>query len=301
MRVNTDFIKGIIVPIVTVVDETELIDEGRMRRQVDFVIGGGVHGILAFGSNGEFYMVEDGEMERGLEIMIRQAGGRVPVYFGMGSIRTRKCMELARMARERGADGISVLQPMFLKPTEDELYEHFRAIALSVPGMPVLLYNNPGRVGYSMTVSLVKRLAEDVENIVGMKDSSGDMTLTSEFIRVTRGRDFKVFGGKDTLIYGALVHGAHGAVATTANMFPGLVTSIYEKFLAGDLKGALEAQFILNPVRLSMDRASFPVATKDMARLMGLDVGKPFRPTVSSSGDVLENMRKRMQEAGLLQ
>ena len=301
MRVNTDFIKGIIVPIVTVVDETELIDEGRMRRQVDFVIGGGVHGILAFGSNGEFYMVEDGEMERGLEIMIRQAGGRVPVYFGMGSIRTRKCMELARMARDKGASGISVLQPMFLKPTEDELYEHFRAIALSVPGMPVLLYNNPGRVGYSMTVSLVKRLAEDVENIVGMKDSSGDMTLTSEFIRVTRGRDFKVFGGKDTLIYGALVHGAHGAVATTANMFPGLVTSIYEKFLAGDLKGALEAQFILNPVRLSMDRASFPVATKDMARLMGLDVGKPFRPTVSSSGDVLENMRKRMQEAGLLQ
>ncbi len=302
INVNTDFIKGIIPPIVTVVDENEIIDEERMRRQVNFVIEGGVHGILAFGSNGEFYMVEEDEMKRGLQIMIDETKGRVPVYFGMGAIKTRKCSELARMARNCGADGISVLQPMFVKPTEDELYSHFRTIAEAVPDIPVLLYNNPGRVGYSMTTLLVSRLAADVENIVGIKDSSGDMTLTSEFVRLTKTKekDFKVFGGKDTLIYGALVHGADGAIATMANMFPELVTSIYEKYITGDLKGALEAQFTLNPVRISMDRASFPVATKDMAKLMGLDVGEPFRPNLSSTGDVLEHMRKRMQEVGLL-
>jgi len=300
---NTDFIKGIIPPIVTIIDENERIDEERMRRHVNFVIDGGVHGILVFGSNGEFYMVEEDEMRRGLRIILEETKGRIPVYFGMGAIKTRKCMELARMASECGADGISVLQPMFLKPTEDELYRHFRSIAEVIPGTPMLLYNNPGRVGYSLTTSLVTRLAADVDNIVGIKDSSGDMTLTSEFVRLTKTekKDFRVFGGKDTLIYGALVHGADGAIATTANMFPELVVSIYEKYMSGDLKGSLEAQFRLNPLRLSMDRASFPVATKDMANLLGLDVGEPYRPTVCSSGEVLDFMKKRLKEAGLLE
>jgi len=300
---NTDFIKGIIPPIVTIIDENERIDEERMRRHVNFVIDGGVHGILAFGSNGEFYMVDEDEMKRGLQIILDETKGRVPVYFGMGTIKTRKCSELARMAAECGADGISVLQPMFLKPTEEELFRHFRSIAEAVPGIPVLLYNNPGRVGYSLTTSLVMRLSSDVENIVGIKDSSGDMTLTSEFVRLTKTdkKDFKVFGGKDTLIYGALAHGADGAIATTANMFPDLVVSIYDTYMAGDLKGSLEAQFRLNPLRLSMDRASFPVATKDMANMIGLDVGEPYRPTVSSSGEVLDFMKKRLKEAGLLE
>jgi 4-hydroxy-tetrahydrodipicolinate synthase len=220
----------------------------------------------------------------------------------MGAVKTRKCVQLARMAAAMGADGVSVLQPMFLKPTEDELYLHFKTIAVAVPETPVLLYNNPGRTGYSLSAPLVGRLANDVENIVGIKDSSGDMTLTSEFLRLTKTKekDFKVFGGKDTLIYGALAHGADGAVATMANFCPELVVSIYEKYVAGDLKGSLEAQFRLNPVRLAMDRASFPVATKDMAKLLGLDVGEPFRPNLSSAGDVLEFMKKRMQQGGLL-
>ncbi|HOO87514.1 MAG TPA: dihydrodipicolinate synthase family protein, partial [Synergistales bacterium] len=136
---NTDFIKGVIPPIVTIVDENEKIDEKRMRRQVDFVIEGGVHGILAFGSNGEFYMLDEDEMERGLGIILDQTKKRVPVYFGMGAVKTRKCVQLARMAADMGADGVSVLQPMFLKPTEDELYLHFKTIAVAVPETPVLL------------------------------------------------------------------------------------------------------------------------------------------------------------------
>ena len=152
---NTDFIKGVIVPILTPVDENEMIDEKKLREQVDYVIEGGILGILAFGSNGEFYVIEEDEMERGLKIMVDQAAGRVPVYFGIGAISTKKCCRLAKMAVANGAAGISVLQPMFLKPTEAELFEHFKTIAEAVPDTPMLLYNNPGRVGYTMSGNLV--------------------------------------------------------------------------------------------------------------------------------------------------
>jgi len=143
---NTDFIKGVVVPILTPIDGDERIDEAKLREQVDYVIDGGVLGILAFGSNGEFYVIEEDEMERGLKIMVDQAAGRVPVYFGIGAISTKKCCRLAKMAVANGAAGISVLQPMFLKPTEAELFLHFKTIAEAVPDTPMLLYNNPGRV-----------------------------------------------------------------------------------------------------------------------------------------------------------
>ena len=116
-----------------------------------------------------------------------------------------------------------------------------------------------------MSAKLVEELAHNVPNIVGMKDTSGDITQTSEFIRRTRDVGFKVFGGKDTLLYASLCHGAVGGVCTAANFMPELITDVYNKFAAGDLAGSLEAQFKLNPVRLSMDAASFPVAAKDMA------------------------------------
>lgn len=271
---DKSLIKGVVVPILTPIDENERIDEEKLRSQVDYVIEGGVLGILAFGSNGEFYMVEEDEMERGLEIMISQSNGRVPVYFGIGAISTKKCVRLAKMAIKKGAYGISVLQPMFLKPTEEELFLHFKTIADAVPSTPMLLYNNPGRVGYTMSANLVDRLAHEVENIVGMKDTSGDITQMEEFIRRTRDVDFKVFGGKDTLLYAALCHGAVGGVCTAANFMPHLITDVYNKFIAGDIKGSLEAQFKLNPVRLSMDAASFPVAAKDMANLVGREIGR---------------------------
>ncbi len=265
------------------------------------MIDGGVLGILAFGSNGEFYVIEEDEMERGLKIMADQAAGRVPVYFGIGAISTKKCCRLAKMAVENGAAGISVLQPMFLKPTESELYLHFKTIAESVPETPVLLYNNPGRVNYTLSANLVDRLAHEVENIVGMKDTSGDITQTSEFIRRTRDVNFKVFGGKDTLLYASLCHGAVGGVCTAANFMPELITDVYNKYVAGDLNGSLEAQFKLNPVRLSMDGASFPVAAKDMANLRGREIGLPYTPNLATpEGPVLDKIRKEMTLAGLI-
>ena len=298
---NTDYMKGVVVPILTVIDAEEKIDEAKMRAHVDYVIEGGVSGILAFGSNGEFYVIEEDEMKRGLQIMVDQAAERVPVYFGIGAISTKKCCRLAKMAVANGAAAVSVLQPMFLKPTRAELYNHFKAIAESVPETPVLLYNNPGRVGYTLSADLVDELAHTVPNIVGMKDTSGDITQTAEFIRRTRDVDFKVFGGKDTLLYASMCHGAVGGVCTAANFMPELITDVYNKFAAGDLKGSLEAQFKLNPVRLAMDPASFPVAAKDMATLRGRDVGVPYLPNLPTpEGPVTQGFRRTMTEAGLL-
>lgn len=298
---NTDFIKGVIVPILTPIDGDERIDEQTLREQVDYVIKGGVLGILAFGSNGEFYAIEEDEMERGLKIMVDQAAGRIPVYFGVGAISTKKCCRLAQMAASGGAAGVSILQPMFLKPTESELFLHFKTIAESISQMPVLLYNNPGRVNYTLSAGLVERLAHEVPNIVGMKDTSGDITQTGEFIRRTRDVDFKVFGGKDTLLYASMCHGAVGGVCTAANFMPELITDVYNKYIEGDLAGSLEAQFKLNPVRLSMDGASFPVAAKDMANLRGRDIGLPYTPNLATpEGPVLDKIKKEMQRAGLI-
>ena len=298
---NTEFIKGVVVPIITVIDKDEKIDEAGMRKQVDFVIENGLQGILAFGSNGEFYQLEEDEMERGLKIMVSQAAGRVPVYFGIGAINTKKAIRLAKMAVTNGAACVSVLQPMFLKPTHDELYRHFKAIAEAIPETPVLLYNNPGRVGYGLNADIVTGLAHDVENIVGMKDTSGDITLTEECVRRNRDVDFKVFGGKDTLLYASLCVGAVGGVCTAGNFMPGLIEDVYQKFVAGDYAGSREAQFKLNPVRLAMDKASFPVAAKDMANIRGQEVGDPYLPSLPTTNEAtLDYFKKVMKEAGLI-
>jgi 4-hydroxy-tetrahydrodipicolinate synthase len=273
---DTDFIKGIIPPIVTPFTDDERLDETALRRHIDFMIDGGISGILAFGSNGEFYMLDEDEMEGMLRVILDQVGGRIPVYMGVGAIRTSTCVRIARMGVRLGAVGVSVLQPMFLKPSEDELRTHLRTITRSVPDTPVLLYNNPGRTGYGISQDIVEELAHSEANLVG----------------------FRVMCGKDTLIYSGLNVGAVGAVCSTANYLPHLVCSIYEKYVAGDLKGALEAQFKLNPIRLMTDNSSFPVATKDLANLVGSSVGKPILPSKMSPPKQMERLRNVLVEGG---
>ena len=296
---NTDFIKGVIVPILMPIDKDENIDEAKLRKQVDFVIKGGVHGILLFGSNGEFFAMEYPEMEKALEIVMDQTNGRVPVYCGIGTITTRAGLKIAKMAAAQGAQGISILQPMFIAPSDDELYDHYRTIAQSVPDMPTLIYNNP-RVGYGIKPELGVRMAKTVDNIVGIKDSSGNMNTLSEFVRLSQGIDFKVLAGKDTMIMTALAAGAAGCVATTANFVPELVVSIYDLYMAGKLEESRAAQYKLTPLRNTLDLGSFPVGTKDAANLLGLDVGSPYLPNKLTSGEKLEKMRKLFIEEGYI-
>ena len=296
---NTDFIKGIIVPILMPIDKNENVDEAKLRRQVDHVIEGGVDGILLFGSNGEFYAMEYEEMGPALKIVLDQAAGRVPTYVGIGTITTRSGVKIAKMAQECGAQGISILQPMFIAPSDEELFCHYKTIADAVPDMPVLIYNNP-RVGYGISPALGIRMAKEIDNVVGIKDSSGNMSTLCEFIRLSRGLDFKVLAGKDTMIMPALAAGAAGAVATTANFVPELVCSIYKYWQEGKIEESREAQFRLTPIRNTLDLASFPVGTKDIANLMGLDVGDPYLPNKSTTGEKLEKMRKILIENGVI-
>lgn len=292
---NTEKIKGIIVPLLTPVDDNENIDDTKLKMMVNHVISGGVSGILAFGSNSEFYMFDDEELIHGFKVIMSQAHQRVPVYFGMGPIRTRKGIKLAQQAAALNADGVSILQPMFLKPTEEELYKHYEAISRAIPDTPVLIYNNP-RVGYGLSAKLISRLAHQVPNIVGMKDSSGNLTLLSEIIRLTQDIEFRTFTGKDTLIYLGLCLGTYGSVCSTANALAPLIVSIYDKFERGDYEGSRNAQFKLNPARLVQNEASFPVATKDMANILGLDIGKPILPSLPSSGKVYQDIQSELEK-----
>lgn len=296
---DTSFIHGVIPPIITPVDADECVEESGLRRVIDHVIAGGVHGILVLGSNGEFFGLNQEQQQRAITITIDHVKGRVPVYVGIGAISTRECIQLARLAEEKRAQAITILPPMFLRPNEDELYEHFRAVAEST-SLPVLLYNNPDRVGTNISANLIERLA-DIPNIVGIKDSSGDLTLTAEYIRRTRDRGFKVMAGRDVMILGSLVYGGVGCVASTANIVPALVVKIYEKYREGDLKGALEAQYELAPLRMAFNLGSFPVATKDAANLIGLAVGSPIKPNVSCSETDVTKIKDILRDLGVLQ
>lgn len=296
--VKTDFIKGLIPPMITPCNADQTINIEKLRFMVDFVIKGGSHGILAYGSNSEFYAIEECELKKGLEAIIDQNKKRVPIFTGIGAINTKVCVRIAKWAADMGTDGVSVLQPMFVAPNEDQLFKHFKAVADAVPGIPMLIYNNPGRTGYKLSASFISRLGHEVENIVGCKDSSGDLTLTSELIRMTEDIDFKVFCGKDTLIFPSLCLGCVGAVPCEMNFTPSLARDIWDKFQAGDMEGARKAQFKLNPVRLSLDKTSFPTGTKDMANLMGLDIGSPFLPNTDTVGPAFENMKQQLKIAG---
>lgn len=297
---DKSFFSGIVPPIAIPIDENESVNEEALRRHVDFVINGGVSGILAFGSNGEFYMQEEDEQKVILSIILDQVNNRVPVYMGIGAIRTSKCIRLAEMGIRMGVKAISVLQPMFLKPTEDELYTHFSSISDSINGFPMILYNNPGRTGYPISQNLVERLCHEKTNIIGMKDSSGDITQTEEFIRRNRDVGFRVMCGKDTMIYAGLCVGAVGAVCCTANFLPDLVVSIYDEFEKGNLKASLDAQFKLNPIRMQMDKSSFPVATKDYANLLGRDLGKPYLPNKPSPDSQMTALKKELMKEGFI-
>ena len=301
--INVESFKGIFTPILMPVtnDYDGVIDVPRLRRHVSEIIERGVDGILAFGSNSEFYMFDDGEMIEATKEIIDEAAGRVPVMFGVGHIRTSKAVALAKRAAELDIDAISVLQPMFIQPTKPALYHHFKAVADAVPDTAVLIYDNPGRAGYPSGIPTIVKLAHDVDNIVGIKDSSGNITNLQELVRQTSDIDFKVFAGKDTVVFAGFCCGASGAVCSTANIYPELVCGIYDKFAAGDYEGARENQFKLNPIRNSQDAASFPAATKDMANLMGMEAGPSVLPTEATDGAALEGMVKAMRDGGYLE
>ena len=158
-------LKGIIPPIITPMNEDESINEPELRRQVNRLIEAGVHGLFPFGTNGEGYILTEKEKERILSVVIEETDGRVPVYAGSGCIGTKDTIRMCRMAESLGADVLSVITPWFAKASDEELYEHYCAVAKAVK-IPVVLYNIPARTGNSLSPALVERLSK-VDNIAG--------------------------------------------------------------------------------------------------------------------------------------
>lgn len=289
--------RGIIPAMVTPFDKQGKVSEDGLRKLVNYLIEGGVHGLFPVGSQGEFYALERKEKRRILEVVLDQAKGKVPVYAGTGAISTKEAITLTKMAEDIGVDAVSIITPFFISPTQEELYEHYLAIAEST-NLSILLYSNPGRTGVNLSVDLVVRLSK-VDNIVGIKDSSGDMTLTAEYIRRTND-DFSVLAGRDTLIYGTLLYGGKGAIAATANVAPKLVVEIYEAYMRGDIERAKKAQANLAPLRLAFSIGSFPVVIKDALELMGIKVGTTMAPVKSLNKDKQEILRDVLQQMRLL-
>jgi len=290
--------KGIIPAMVTPFDKQGKVNETVLRELVDYLVEAGVHGIFAIGSQGEFYALEKEEKKKVIETVVDQVNGKVSVYAGTGAITTKEAIALTKMAEEIGVDAVSIITPFYISPTQDELYEHYVNIARST-NLPVLLYNNPGRTGgINLSVELVARLSK-VDNIVGIKDSSGDMTLISGYIRNTD-ENFSVLAGKDTLIYATLLYGGKGAIAATANVAPKLVVEIYEAYMAGDIEKAKKAQMRLAPLRDAFSLGTFPVVIKDALELMGIHVGPTRAPVKSLKDKDKEKLKNILQQIGVL-
>jgi len=289
--------KGIIPAMVTPFDKNDQINRAVLRRLINYLIKGGVHGLFPIGSQGEFYALTKEEKKRITEIVVDEVNKRVPVYIGTGAITTKEAVSLTKMAQKIGADAVSVITPCFISPSENELYEHYTTIAKST-NLPVLLYNNPGRTGINLSADLVERLSR-IENIVGIKDSSGDLTLTAEYIRNTSD-EFSVLCGRDTLIYGTLLYGGRGAIAATANVVPKLVAEIYEAYIKGDLEKARKAQCRLAPLRIAFSLGSFPVVIKDALNLIGIEVGFAREPIKSLPEAKKEELKRVLRQLNLL-
>jgi 4-hydroxy-tetrahydrodipicolinate synthase len=289
--------KGIIPAMVTPLTPDEKIDLVALRQIIKYLLDGGVHGIFIIGSTGEFYALPMEEKRTLVEATIMEVGKKVPVYVGASSITTRECVSLTQMAESCGADAVSVLTPMFISPSQKDLVDHFSTIA-SETKLPVVLYNNLPRTGVNITADTVEKLSK-VPNIVGVKDSSGDFTLTAEYIRLTRYRkDFSVLQGRDTQILAGLLYGAKGAIAACANVAPALCCEIYNKYQAGDYAGALEAQFALAPLRIAFNLGTFPAVIKDALNLVGINTGscvKPVNPLTPEEQGQLKNILKGMK------
>ena len=291
-------ILGIVVPVVTPFNRDESLDEGALRVIVDYLIDAGVHGLFPAGSQSEFYALTTDEKKRVMEIVVEQANGRVFVMPGTGAITTQESIELTRYAQTCGSDAVSVITPYFIQPSADEQVEHFCRICAAVD-IPVLAYNNPARTGVAFTPAIAAAVAQRAPNLAGIKDSSGDLTNTLDYMqRCPAG--FRVFVGRDTLVYAALCCGCTGAVAATANVAPELVVGIYNAYQQGDLAQALALQHRLDPLRHAFGLGSFPVVVKDAMELLGLPAGKCRAPIRSLEGAERDKLIAILQGMGKL-
>ena len=231
---------------------------------------------------------------------IEQANGRVPVYAGTGCVSTRETIAQSRMARDAGADVLSIITPSFAAASQQELYDHYRAVAEAVD-IPIVLYNIPARTGNALAPETVARLSR-IENIVGAKDSSGNWDNMKAYLDGTRGSGFAVLSGNDGLILDCLKNGGRGGVAGCANVYPRTMASIYDCFAAGDLEKAQEYQASIASFRACFKYGNPNTVVKTAVALLGYDVGKcraPFNQLPEEGVAALRQVLRENAEKGM--
>ncbi|MFI0485616.1 4-hydroxy-tetrahydrodipicolinate synthase [Actinomadura sp. 9N215] len=267
---------GVVTATPTTFDAGGGLDERRFRDLVEGYVAAGVHGVSVAGSQGEFYVLDAAERLRLMEIAVETVAGRVPVYAGTGTVSTRESIALTRAAESIGVDVAMVITPYFLAPSDRELAEHFRTVAAAT-ALPVLLYNNPPRTGVNATPDVYARCA-GAGNVIGVKDSSGDLSQGVEYLLTEAG--CTLFSGRDTITMALLAHGAAGAISPAANVFPRLMCRMYDAVRADDLATARRINDALAPLRRAWRLGSFPVVIKEAMAAVGLDPG-PARAPIS--------------------
>jgi len=273
------------------------VDEKAFRDIVDWQISEGTNGLVPVGTTGESPTLSHDEHKQVVEWCIDQADGRVPVIAGSGSNSTAEAIELSRHAEEAGADAVLIVTPYYNKPTQEGLYQHYKAINDAI-GIPIIIYNIPGRSIVDMSIETMARLYE-LKNIAGVKDATANMARVSQQ-RAAMGPEFNQLSGEDITALGFMVHGGHGCISVTSNVAPRLCAEFQAACLKGDFAGALKLQDKLTPLHINLFVETSPAPIKYAMSLIGKCANTVRLPMVPASEKAQTAVRQAMVHAGLI-
>lgn len=274
------------------------IDEAKLRELVEFHVTHGTDGLVPCGTTGESPTLSHDEHKRVVEIVVEQARGRIPVVAGTGSNSTAEAIEMTAHAARAGASGALLVSPYYNRPTQQGLYEHFRAVAAAVPELPLILYNIQSRTAVNIETETLARLAE-LPNIVGVKEASGSLDQMTQVI-VTCGPDFTVLSGDDNLTLPLMAVGGRGVISVLANLLPREVADLTHAALEGDWKRAREQHLRLYPLCKAMFIETNPIPVKEAMAMLGLVRAEWRLPLCPMSPANREKLRTILVRAGVL-
>jgi 4-hydroxy-tetrahydrodipicolinate synthase len=290
---------GVIVPMVTPFhrDEKESINYDAAEKLIEKLINEGVSGIFTFGSNGEFYVCTPQERIDFSKFVVEKVSGRVPVYVGTGSCSTVQAVEMSKKAEAIGADAVSVINPFFMKISDEQILKYYENVAKSVK-IPIIMYNIPKLTSMNISSEVVSQAA-NIENVKGIKDSSGDMSNITKYIEATRGKDVDVLVGSDGKISEAYALGASGAVAGTANLITTVVVNLFNSLKKGDLEAAKSYQKDIEPLRNILHMGSTPQTLKRALEFSGIPVGPGRSPLTETTKEVDKKILTMLDHYGI--
>lgn len=281
---------GIVPALITPFRTDERIDYGAWQALIDAHLAAGVNGLFAGGSSGEFYALDGEERQVMLRFCRQAVAGRVPLFGNVGAITTRETIRLAQGAQADGVDVLVVVNPYYLRPTQDELAEHYIEVCRAVRA-PVLAYNFPPHGGVELLPETLGRIAERCENLVGIKDSSGRFEQTLAYRTCAPGREMAVFVGPEHQILDALRQGCAGTITAYSNVAPRLFTALYRAFREGRNADAERLQGLVNALSATVGLHTFPSVIKEAMGAAGRPVGVCRRPISPVPADAAEKVR----------